>query len=324
MKNGTKIALAIGIILLAVGATIVNIAVGRGDKADFSYGTKDGSVFSGFSVGKGVDQKGYTVCTDGEESFRTSEVRKLDLDWVSGTVTVEAYDGGELIVREKIDGSATEQQRMRWRLSGGELSVLPCADNLTDLPTKHLTVLVPEAMEAEWLNVDVSSAKVTIDGLSLSGEIDVDSASGRVEIANCICRELFIDSASGAQSVTDCVVDGLVESDSASGSFEAIGLSCGALDVDGASGAVRAEDLLCGGSVDIDSGSGSVYLSFGAAPKSVNVDTASGAVTLVFPKGTGIDLHYDSASGKLSGELSAGKLSVDVDTVSGDLRIEYR
>ena len=337
MKKGTKIALAIGVVLLAVGATMVNIAVGRGEKADFSFGINGGRMFSG------VNQNGYTVCTEGEVSFDVSDVEKLDLDWLSGTVSVEAYDGDELIVREKIDGSATDEMRMRWRLSGGELSVLPCANNVRNLPTKHLTVLVPRTAELRELSTDATSAYTKIDGVTLTGDLEVDSSSGDVEIVNCVCRAISADSTSGAQSVRDCAcagiklnntsggksiencaVSGEVKIDGTSGSSGVRNLSCTGIEIDGTSGSVRLEELKCSGKADVVGSSGTVYISFAEAPSGVSVDSTSGDVTLVFPKGTGLDLDFDSASGKFSGELSSGSLRVEVDTTSGDLRIEYR
>ena len=340
MKKGTRIALVIGVILLAVGATIINIAVGRAKKAGVP--ALEGMSWS-FSSAPGYDQKGCTVCTDGEESFDAAGIERLDLDWVSGSVSVEKYDGKQIVVREDIDASAKEELRMRWKIENGTLFILPCANNVRDLPEKRLTVLVPAAAKLIDADIDVSSAAVSVRDLELSGDIDVDAASGGTEISNCVCRCINIDSASGAQSVRDCECDGIrlnsasgaqslencaaegtVESDRASGAFTATDLRCGALDSDGASGKLRVDGLDCAGGVNANSMSGDVYISFASVPEAVGVDTASGDVTLVFPEGTGIDLDYDTASGKLGGELKTGELPVEVDTASGDLRIEYR
>lgn len=318
MKTYQRVILIIGIALLAVGATLINISYRRGERAELPSGG------FGISLAPGTpsDQKDYTVCTDGEESFDPAEVKKLDLDWVSGSVTVKEYDGAKLKIKEEIKGTATDAQRMRFRAKGGELSVIACADNVSNLPTKHLTVLVPADMKTEWLYIDVASADVEVSGLAVSGNIDVDSASGRISVEDCTCDKLLLDSASGAQSVKGCRVDGDLSADLASGAFAAEDIVCDVLDIDGASGRITAAGLSCR-EADIDTASGAVSLEFASACKKVQVDTASGAVTLTFPEGTGLNISFDTLSGKVKGDVKYGDLPVEVDTMSGDLTIKY-
>lgn len=318
MKTYQRVILIIGIALLAVGATLINISYRRGERAELPSGG------FGISLAPGTpsDQKGYTVCTDGEESFDPAEVKKLDLDWVSGSVTVKEYDGKKLVVREEINGSATDRQRMRWRLKGGELNVIACASNINNLPKKDLIVLVPESMKTELLKVDVASADVEVSGLAVSGSIDIDSASGRISVEDCVCEKLLIDSASGAQSVRGCRVDGDLSADLASGEFVAEDIICDVLDIDGASGRITAAGLVCR-KADIDTASGAVSLEFAKACEGVEIDTASAAVTLTFPAGTGLDIDFDSLSGKVKGDVKYGDLPVVVDTMSGNLTIKY-
>ena len=320
MKTGTKIVLLVGILLLAFGLTALQIAHHRGD---VSYGKLANSVSFDSSMSFGSDQKGYTVLSGREEKFSANEVRALDLDWVSGSVSVERWDGKDVVVREKAAVKLSEDQSLRWKLSGGTLSILPCANNVRDLPEKELTVLVPQGLTLEGVNVDSASASVLVAGIEASGKLNLDAASGALRVEGCVCGELDLDSASGSQSVLRSSVSGTVEADLASGSFTAELLDCGKLDVDGASGAVRAENLSCR-SVDIDTASGSVDIDFDAPPEKVEIDTASGAVTLCFPKGVGLDVDFDTTSGKLRGEVFYGSLPVDVDTVSGSLTIEYK
>lgn len=69
MKTWKKILLLVGILLLALGVSVVKIARTRGENfiPTVSFGT---------SGSFGYDQKGYTVCTDGEESFAAKDVRR--------------------------------------------------------------------------------------------------------------------------------------------------------------------------------------------------------------------------------------------------------
>ena len=336
MKKGTKIALLIGILLLAFGLTVMQIARHRGEGFSFSV-----PVVS--SVGTlNYDQKGYTVCTDGEESFSTNEVKELKLDWLSGSVTVERYDGKAVVVREKAAVRLEEDECLRWRLSGGTLSILPCANRVRTLPNKELTVLVPQGLTLKGVDADSTSASVRVSGLSVRDAIRADSISGSLYAEDCVCGSLSLNSTSGSQHILRADVSGNVDADSISGSFTAEDLRCGELDVDSTSGSHKISALSCGklrlssisGSqrvsgldcreADASSTSGSVHLAFTAAPASVDVETTSGSVELTFPKGTGIDLDYDRSTGSLHGDVIHGALPVEVETTSGSLTIRYQ
>ena len=339
MKTGTKILLLIGILLLALGLTILQIANHRGISFNAGLVRVPGiDTVSDLSY----DQKGYTVLTDGEESFPAGEVRTLKLDWSSGSVDVERYNGSTVLVREEAKRALKENECLRYKLSGGELSILPCANRVSNLPEKHLTVFIPQGLVLEGLAVDVSSADVKVSGVETEKAILLESSSGALQAEDCRCAELGLESSSGEQYVLRTEVGGELSSKSSSGDFQAENLVCAAADlkttsgdksIDGllcdklklsaSSGAIRGTALVCG-FVESESSSGKVSLAFNAAPAGIKIETSSGDVTLTFPRGTGINLLFDSSSGKLGGELVRGDLPVDVETSSGDLTIEYR
>ncbi len=339
MKTGKKIALLIGILMLALGITAVKIAHHRGES--FAAGIRGGSI--GISSELAYDQKGYSV-SSGEERFSADDVRALRIDWLSGSVSVERYDGRDVVVREKAAVELSEDQSMRWKLSGGTLSILPCANTVRRLPEKDLTVLVPQSLTLEEAEVDTTSASVSLLGLEISGALDADSISGSLRAEDCRCALLDFDSSSGSQKIFRTDVSGEVEADTISGSFTAEDLRCAALSVDSTSGSQTIASLSCdaltlssssgsqrGSALDCrsaqaDAGSGSIRLDFDAVPQTVNVETMSGSVELSFPQGTEIDLQYDSSSGSLHGDFirARGGLPVDVSTASGSLTIRYR
>ena len=295
MKTGTKIALLIGILFLALGATMCNIAYGRGERAFVRLRAEGGGV-----------QAGYTLCLDGEESFSASGITRLSIEWTSGSVRIEPYDGDEILLRETASGTLQENEKMRWRLRGGELSVLSCGNSVGALvltPDKELTVLVPESFSPRELDLDSASADWDVRALSVKETLTVDTASGEVRIEDLRCDVLDIDTASGGIRLDK--------------------VSCDALDLDTASGSITADALACR-DAETDTGSGDVSLAFSEAPKSVDADSMSGDVTLILPKGTGLKLDFDTASGKLHGDYESGPTLVSVDTASGDLTIKYR
>lgn len=335
MKTWKKILLLVGILLLALGVTITKIAYGRGESfpTSLSFG----------AVGSfGYDQKDYIVCRSGEESFAAGGIERLSIDWSSGSVDVERYNGSTVLVREEAKRALKENECLRYKLSGGELSILPCANRVSNLPEKHLTVFIPQGLVLEGLAVDVSSANVKVSGVETEKVILLESGSGTLQAEDCRCAELCLESGSGEQRVLRTEVGGALRSESGSGAFRAETLVCAAADIEtnsgdksidgllcdrlklsASSGAVRGTALVCG-FVESESSSGKVSLTFAAAPAGIDIETSSGNVTLTLPRGTGINLLFDSSSGKLGGELVRGDLPVDVETSSGDLTIEYR
>ena len=338
MKTWKKILLLVGVLLLAFGLTVLQIAHHRGEGFLIAPTKLGLSNVSGLSY----DQKGYTVCSSGEERFAAKDVKSLDVDWLSGAADVERYDGREVVIRETAGARLTEDQCMRWKLRGGTLSILPCANRARNVPSKTLSVLVPQDLTLESASADVLSASCSFRGIEAGGKLSLDSSSGSLAVEDCRCGELELDSASGSQSVLRTEVSGKTDADLASGSFTADTLACGALRVSSSSGSqeisalrgdsvelgvssgsIRASGLICR-SIRTDGTSGSVRLGFAAAPERVEVETTSGSVTLSFPRGTGIDLDFDRTSGSLHGDPIRGSIPVDVETTSGSLTIEYK
>ena len=344
MKKGTIIALIVAAAMLIVGASLVWLAQDRGEDIWEAFRIHPGTSVSNGVINIGGSQKDYTVCLSGEESFDAAEVKSLDVDWVSGAVSVEAWNGETIVIRENAAEPLTEGQRMRWKLSGGTLSILFCANGENRVPDKTLTVQVQRYLLLVSVDVDAVSAPVTLSGLRVESDIDSDTTSGAVLARSCICKALDVDTVSGGIRLEDTNAAGAIDLDTTSGKIFMSACSSASLDIDTVSGRVEGEALsvgkdvnldsgsgaivmralTVGGQVDVDTGSGEVELRFSGLPASVDVDTGSGDVRLAFPKGTTIDLDFDTASGKMSGAYSFAPkgLPVDVDTSSGDLTIE--
>ena len=339
MKTWKKIVLLVGIMLLAFGLTVLQIAHHRGESF-IVMPTWNGSN----DVGElSYDQKGYTVCRGGEETFSTKDVSRLNIEWLSGRVKIERYAGSGIVVREKSAVSLSEDQSMRYRLSGGTLWILPCANNVIELPEKELTVFVPK--DAVFTDVDVTatSAGTELKQIAVKDSITLVSVSGSIRAEEISCTDLNFGSTSGSQKVFSVEVERDVILASVSGSIEVSGVSCSKLalnstsgsqsvadasceqlELQSVSGSQKAEDVDCR-EVRAGSSSGSVKLSFAGEPKSVEVGTISGSVTLTFPDGTPLDLDFDTVSGGLNGSALEGRhpVRVIVGTTSGSLTIRY-
>ena len=317
MKKSTRIIVLTACVLILAGFIFCGIAIARGADirqmlrdGDFSINTAELNMDLGISVADGQfgGDSGYTVCAKGEESFSAASVERLDIGWIAGSVEISAYDGEEIKVTESASRVLAENEKLRWKLDNGVLRLRYCAPGTCNMQAKALTVLIPESLCLEGLEADVISAELTLNALSVSGEVNFDSVSGGVRARRLVCERLTISTVSG-----EAEIEGGMES----------------LRYSSTSGGMRADGLPEGCAVETDTVSGNMELRFDGCPGDIEADSTSGSVTVYLPGDVGFELDYDSVSGDLDcdfpslREVYGGSVmfSMDVSTTSGDLDI---
>ncbi len=245
------------------------------------------------------------------DSYRT-----LDLSWISGSVTVQPYEGSVTKIEETVPSGTDDSKRLRWKCENGRLTVKFCAPlGLFDFTqgnlNKQLTVYVPAEIltSLEQYVASTVSAEMTVIGMS-AGEANLDNVSGRMNLGMDVSGKIHIDTVSGAVTLEGSADE--VELDTVSGDVSL-------------QGNFR--------KTDVDSTSGRVEVKPGNAARELKADTVSGRVRIVLPSDiAGFCANFDTVSGDFSGNfavnISQGRylygdesLSVKVDTVSGDLEI---
>ena len=230
-------------------------------------------------------------------------MKKLDIDWLSGSVSVVAGNGDSVLIREAAGGKIDKDMRVHWWLDGTTLRVKFCASGLKPRiyhGKKDLTVTVPETLSLSAISVDSASAEVSVLGASMD-ELSVDTASGAIRVdTDCGLESLRTDSASGEQ---DIKVRSAVsaELDAASGKISLTADTVRNLDIDTASG-----DVLCRLRETPDDGS---------------IDTASGKVAVVLPEDAAFTLKLSTASGKMNSDFAMKKSGSTYVCGSGDGRL---
>ncbi len=140
-----------------------------------------------------ADTELYTV---GNAELETKNVNRIVIDWVSGSVTVEPYDGDTISVSEP--EQQNELDRLCWRLTGDTLTVRYCSPmNLNVSGSKDLVVKVPAelAENLRYLQIDTVSADVRVSGVK-AGELQMDTTSGNVD-AEGVFEIIDVDTVSG-------------------------------------------------------------------------------------------------------------------------------
>lgn len=246
----------------------------------------------------------------------TDRVEKVEIHWLSGSVTVTGHKGNEIRFSEKANRNLTNDLSMHYWLDGSTLRIQFCRSgkwNLNGLE-KELSLQLPERL-LESLEVDTVSARISLEGLAAE-DMELDTVSGAVRLRDCqVTDRARVDTTSG--SVKAALTGALREwkADTVSGSVELT--------------IPEVRDF------DVNTTSGSVSLTAEKAPKDLDVDSVSGSVSLCLPADGDFTLDFDTVSGSFSSELACktegsrrvfgkGNGDYSVDTTSGSLWIEKR
>lgn len=337
MSKAVKTALVTALLLIVLGMALVSIALLRG--ANIRDLWNSGSFQVGvLNTGYG-NLKDYTICQSGEESFSPAEVKRIDLDWISGTVKLQPGSGDRITLKESCEKALKDEQKLCWKLEKGTLSIRFCSALQTQMAGKDLVLTVPADWAAESIGVGVTSGDVELRALQVEKTLEVSATSGDVQLFDCRCgrleagstsgsislkgcagREFELGATSGELSADDCRCD-TVKATTTSGN---ISVRCEAKEIrlGSTSGSIRCEGVPAGCNVSIDATSGTVKLNLldTSNDQRIQVETTSGDVYLDVPGA--IDLDYDTASGDMRGRLEQGGSGcpkVEIDTTSGDL-----
>lgn len=230
-----------------------------------------------------------------------SDIRKIEVDWLSGSVTVQRADGDSIEFSEDYQGE--EKYRLRYSVENAVLHIQVCqSGTILNIPEKALTLSLPDALYQE-LKLSVGSAKLTLSDVR-ANELELDSISGGMELDRIEASELQIDTTSG--------------------SVRARSLTVSELEVSSISGDAELEGAF--DSVDAEMTSGSVSLTAAPLPHEIDVSTISGNVTLTLPKDSAFLYEFDTLSGRLTNSLpnaaSGSDAAVEIDTTSGSLTLQ--
>ena len=357
MSKTAKIALIVAgcVILLGVVIGAVAMLFGAGFSSLLPIHIGDNvnpnvsAVFGSDSSFATIDRESEAEYISGEGySIPAGEVQRLRIRWTAGGVRIVSSDRTDVYFSENL--SLEEKYALRFSLENGELYIQYTDKNVVNAPEKQLTLELPASLSPESVFVDSASAEISVSGVSAryfgistaSGDVnfsgawedmDVDTASGTVTlISSGSARSTEIGTASGAVILGGELGD--TEIDTASGSVSGEGITAGKFSVDTASGAVTVTGAFR--EISAETTSGEVSAACSVCPEALEVETASGSVTLALPKNSNFALEVDTASGSLDSELplamqggryvcGQGGALFEVETASGDIAIKiYR
>lgn len=296
------------------------------------YGIATGFGFADFferAVGDAYD----TPYTYSEE---TNSLRNIEVDWVSGPVTMEFYDGDTIQITETARHQLDDNEKLLLEVSGGTLAI-HWDSSWLDLSimqddSKSLEILIPQQFTdtLESVSIETASGDITLQDLSAT-EMSFETVSGMIDVRNISAEVLLIESTSGEIIGSSLKGTERFKAGSVSGNMELIGITAGEMKLDTTSGVITAEakaDTVIGDSV-----SGNLSLVMQNQPEKLTMESVSGSLDVTLPESKGGFLcTFSSVSGDFncnfdtqkSGDLymyGEGSAEVKLSTTSGNAEL---
>lgn len=252
-----------------------------------------GITVSSFIEGE-YEQINGSVASSG--SVPAQEVNDIEIQWVSGSITVQPGDVQNIQFSENSGLSSDDQ--MVWSHSGDRLIIQFCKPqfNITmfgniSTPAKDLVITVPRDWFCDELEIDSVSAQINVSHLS-AREADLVNVSGLCKLQDCSITDFNAETISG-----NVVFNGQTTT------------------------------------MEINSVSADCTAKLESIPSNVDLESVSGDLTLTLPTECGFTMELDSVSGELISEFATtvksdryisgdGSCEITADTVSGDVRIQ--
>lgn len=216
--------------------------------------------------------------------YKPDQVQELDIEWVSGSVTIIPWASGTIQISET--GTAENLDPMVCRLKEGTLSVDFCKDHDSFLSisgltgkNKDLTIYVPANWVCQSLELETASASLNVEGLTIT-EVDFEGASGICDLKNCTVDRMDVDTASGDIHFT--------------GKLQYL---------------------------DVEAASANVTAILTSTPKRLSLDSMSGDLDVTLPKDAGFTLSMDGMSTDFTSEFATWKQGGDHISGDGSCRI---
>lgn len=276
-------------------------------------------VFSGCSEKSAYTYEGDSNYLSGNFTVDASEVKVVNVDWVSGDVKVEVVEGLEkMVVEETSRYTILEDEALRYNLSeDGVLTVKFRASstkkvNLTKV--KSLKIQLPRAKYITGnLIINSVSADIHIDRAE-PATFTISSVSGETTIINSRASVAELTTISGEISLKNSALYDLTIN-TTSGDVETLDLTSEKIDFSGISGKFNADIV--------------------TTPLSINAESTSGDITMKFVNSKGFTAEVETVSGAFNcgfaTTYSEGKYvyldgiyNYRFETVSGNINLEKK
>lgn len=291
MKKSKKILLCIAAVCISLGTifTVIGIAAGVSPVKAFHEGIFD------FSLG-GKRTSAYSP--DGRYEIPAEGLRRLDISWCDGEVTIERYEGETIVLEESCSVPFDEKNSLVYEEKNGtlKLSEMPGKVEIRMSPIayepKDLHIFIPRDMLAEKVSVSGLDTDIRVEGLSAS-ELNIDVTDGDLSLHRGELDRLKFNALDGGVTVRDAKIR----------------------------------------EVSVDTIAGGIVGDFSLCPQELHFNTMSGDVRLILPEDSQFRCSLDTMAGHLDSAFPGayqddlyvvgdGSAELTIDTIDGSVSLE--
>ena len=299
MKTNAIIRIVIfSLVILVLSSILVGGIALRDRGFDWVYrlhqGSEEVSPISADSAEHHENEENHDYASSAQRT--SGKIDELSIDWAYGSITIQPGDTDEILYEET--GDFDSANAMVAKVSGSKLTIQYCKDG---------SFLKGGFSFGGSLHKDLT---ITVPRDWVCRELEIDVASADLDIRDLTIQEFDFDGASGSCTLTDCAV--------------------GEMSLDTASGDITFSGTL--DALDCDSASAKLQLELRNTPRSIDMDTASGSLTMVLPEDCGFTVSLDALSGRFSSDFATttqnghhiygdGSCKINVSSMSGGVTI---
>lgn len=248
-------------------------------------------VFSGCSDKSPYSYENADAYISGGATLEVTELQAIDVDWISGKVTIEVVDDiTQAVIEESSRYAILDDEALRYSLSEEGILTIKfraSSDKKVNLTKeKDLTIKLPRAKFVKGnIVVNSVSSDVYLNRVE-SGKINVTNVSGDVTIINSRTSMAEVTSVSGNIKLKNSALYDL-RVDSTSANVEGVDLTVDKLDFNSVSGVFNVSVL--------------------TAPISISAESVSGDMAISIPADKGFTANFESVSGSLVSQFEVSK-----------------
>lgn len=284
---------------------------------------------------------------EGRYQVEIDNIKEMDVDWVSGSVTVTPYNGSDITLIEYAQRALEEDEIMEYKVGSGKLKVKFRASNnnkfFDSMPSKKLEVLIPQELADGFSDFVINSVSAPVEISNINSEnleisnvsgscdlnnintdrIKINTTSGNINLIDSMSKDITTSSVSGRASIDKVTTDSL-SLHSTSGNATIINVISSEVSYDTVSGVFDFDGELK--YLNASSTSGEFKVIDRIVPDELDIDTVSGDINVSIPKSEDMQIKYKTISGKFTCDFPVlmNKLSSDYvfSTGSGDINIQ--
>ena len=138
--------------------------------------------------------------TMGGATFESSKVKELEINWYYDSVTIQAYDGNEVIISETSDSALTDSTTMHYYLNPrGTLKIVFGKPGIKlkgeKLPNKQLLVKVPRTLRLESVEENGLGHNFKMDSVRCE-DLEMNGMSNQMVLNECEIENIEVNSVS--------------------------------------------------------------------------------------------------------------------------------